>query len=70
MGAFRWLDLILPALEFLEEETYCSFFQPDISHIAVNGGVIILSFFASAQILGLYWDGRGVLAWFEDCGLF
>ena len=29
------------------------FFPPDI-HIAVNGGVIILSFFASAQILGLY----------------
>jgi len=30
------------------------FFSSLTSHIAVNGGVIILSFFASAQILGLY----------------
>ncbi|MEX2511822.1 MAG: oligosaccharide flippase family protein [Cyclobacteriaceae bacterium] len=30
------------------------FFSGLASHIAVNGGLIILSFFASAQILGLY----------------
>ncbi|WP_439483493.1 oligosaccharide flippase family protein [Cyclobacterium plantarum] len=30
------------------------FFSALTAHVAVNGGVIILSFFASAQILGLY----------------
>ncbi|MEX0882235.1 MAG: oligosaccharide flippase family protein, partial [Cyclobacteriaceae bacterium] len=36
------------------KENLMLFFSGLASHIAVNGGLIVLSFFASAQILGLY----------------
>ncbi|MDN3687160.1 oligosaccharide flippase family protein [Cyclobacterium jeungdonense] len=48
----RWPDIrsIWPSWK----KNLLLFFSGMTSHLAVNGGVIILSFFASAQVLGLY----------------